>query len=127
MHLCPVTRHGHTWLPLSRRPGGLQAYKILLPVSQYRPEQRVHEGWDWVYVLSGQPRLVLGEHDLLLAPGEVAEFDTRTPHWFGHPGPETAEVLGLFGPQGERIHVRARSPRARPLVAGKSVLTDSSM
>ena len=99
MHLCPVTRHGHTWLPLSRRPGGLQAYKILLPVSQYRPEQRVHEGWDWVYVLSGQPRLVLGEHDLLLAPGEVAEFDTRTPHWFGTQGPKRPRCSACSAPR----------------------------
>jgi hypothetical protein len=44
--------------------------------------------------------------------GEVAEFDTRTPHWFGSAGPEAAELLVVFGPQGERIHVRAR-PRSR--------------
>ena len=113
VHPRPVTRHGQTWLPLSRRPGGLQAYKILIPAAQREPEQQVHEGWDWVYVLSGRLRLVLGEHDLLLTPGEVAEFDTRTPHWFGNPGPEVAEVLGLFGPQGERLHVRARSSRKR--------------
>ena len=51
---------------------------------------------------------VLGEHDLVLTAGEVAEFDTRVPHWFGNPGPEPVEVLSLFGPQGERLHVRAR-------------------
>jgi mannose-6-phosphate isomerase-like protein (cupin superfamily) len=60
-------------------------------------------------VLSGRLRLVLGEHDVLLDPGEVAEFDTRVPHWFGNPGPEPVEILSLFGPQGERLHVRARS------------------
>jgi hypothetical protein len=38
----------------------------------------------------------------------VAEFDTRTPHWIGNPFDEPAEVLGLFGPQGERLHIRAR-------------------
>ena len=57
-------------------------------------------------------RLRLGEHDFVMKPGEAAEFDTRTPHWFGCPGPEPAEVLVLFGPQGEHIHVRAR-PRNR--------------
>ena len=65
-----------------------------------------------MYVLSGRLRLRLGEHDFVMKPGEAAEFDTRTPHWFGGAGPEPAEVLVLFGPQGERIHVRAR-PRAR--------------
>ena len=47
-----------------------------------------------------------------MTPGEAAEFDTRTPHWFGSAGPGPAELLILFGPQGERIHVRARPRRA---------------
>ena len=37
-------------------------------------------------------------------------------HWFGSAGPGAAEVLVLFGPQGERVHVRAR-PRATALPA----------
>jgi len=41
-------------------------------------------------------------------PAARAECDTRTPHWFGSPGPEPAGVLMLFGPQGERMHLRAR-------------------
>lgn len=68
----------------------------------------MHEGYEWVYVLSGRLRLLLGEHDLTLDAGEVAEFDTRTPHWFGNTSPALLEVLSLFGPQGERLHVRAR-------------------
>jgi transcriptional regulator with XRE-family HTH domain len=114
IHPQPVTRHGMTWLPLTRRPGGLQAYKMIIPVAAPagEPRQQVHEGYDWLYVLSGRLRLRLGEHDLTLTAGEVAEFDTRTPHVFVNPGPAVAEVLGLFGPQGERLHVRAR-PRGR--------------
>ena len=110
IHPRPVTRHGMTMLPLSRRPGGLQAYKLILPPGARtdRPEQQVHEGYDWVYVLSGRLRLLLGEHDLLLNPGEVAEFDTRTPHWFGNADATPTELLALFGPQGERLHTRAR-------------------
>ena len=61
---------------------------------------------------SGRLRLRLGEQDLVLRPGEAAEFDTRTPHWFGNAGPKAAEILMLFGPQGERMHLRAR-PRSR--------------
>jgi transcriptional regulator with XRE-family HTH domain len=113
VHPRPVVHHGVTSLPLTRRPGGVQAFKQVYPPGWPggEPEQRTHEGYDWVYVLSGRLRLVLAEHDLLLGPGEVAEFDTRTPHWFGNPGPEPAEVLALFGPQGERVHVRARPRR----------------
>lgn len=64
---------------------GIQAYKFVVPVGSddVEPTLRTHEGYDWVFVLSGKLRLVLGEHDLILEPGEVAEFDTRTPHWFG--------------------------------------------
>jgi transcriptional regulator with XRE-family HTH domain len=110
VHPRPITRHGMTMLTLSRRPGGPQAYKMIIP--QLTPpsaqERRVHEGYDWIYVLSGRLRLVLGEHDLVLSAGEVAEFDTRTPHWFASAGPGPVEILTLFGPQGERLHVRAQ-------------------
>ncbi|RIV37392.1 helix-turn-helix domain-containing protein [Micromonospora radicis] len=105
----PIVRHGMTFLPLTRRPGGLQAFKqILPPHTPPDPRPKSHEGYEWLYVLSGRLRLHLGEHDLILEPGEVAEFDTRVPHCVTNPGPEPTEVLHLFGPQGERLHVRAR-------------------
>ncbi|MBN9100756.1 MULTISPECIES: helix-turn-helix transcriptional regulator [unclassified Pseudonocardia] len=110
IHARPFQRHGSTFIPMTRRPGGVQAYKQIIPPHwpPGEPDLRTHEGYDWFYVLSGRIRLLLGEHDIVLKPGEVAEFDTRTPHWFGNPGPEPAEVLSLFGPQGERLHVRAQ-------------------
>jgi transcriptional regulator with XRE-family HTH domain len=109
IHPRPVTRGGVTYLPLTRRPGGVQAYKQVIPPGRDGPpDLQAHEGYDWVYVLSGRLRLVLGDSEVRLEAGEVAEFDTRTPHWFGNPGPGPAEVLCLFGPQGERLHVRAR-------------------
>jgi hypothetical protein len=56
-------------------------------------------------------RLVLGDHDLILGPGEVAEFDTRVPHWFGSYGDQPAEVLSLFGPMVNASMLgRARPP-----------------
>jgi transcriptional regulator with XRE-family HTH domain len=108
----PLERAGHTFWPLSRQPGGLQAYKILTAPGRREPDPRTHEGYEWLYVLSGRLRLVLGEHDLVLGPGEVAEFDTRVPHWFGSTGDGPVECLSLFGPQGERMHVRARPKRS---------------
>jgi hypothetical protein len=53
---------------------------------------------------------VIGDHDLVLTGGEAAEFDTRLPHWFGSADGKAVEFLSLFGPQGERAHVRA-APR----------------
>jgi transcriptional regulator with XRE-family HTH domain len=112
----PVKRHGRTFYPLTRRPGGLQAYKLVIPPArgEQATDPRSHEGYEWAYVLNGRLRLVLGEHDLVLTPGEAAEFDTRVPHWFGAAGPDAVELLILFGPQGERMHVRARPVKQGP-------------
>jgi transcriptional regulator with XRE-family HTH domain len=106
---------GSTILPLTRRPGGIQAYKFVLPAGRddAEPDVRTHEGYDWVYVLDGRLRLVLGEHDLILEPGEAAEFDTRTPHWFAATSSGPVEYLSLIGKQGERAHVRAAPKKHR--------------
>ncbi|SDK18875.1 transcriptional regulator, XRE family with cupin sensor [Actinopolyspora mzabensis] len=110
VHLRPVNRHGMTMLPLTRRAGGIQAYKLVIPTSDRPavPDPQTHEGYEWLYVLNGRLRLLLGEHDLELSPGEAAEFDARTPHWFGRAVSEPVELLSLFGKQGERAHLRAR-------------------
>lgn len=109
IHLRPIKRNGQTILPLSKGAGGLQAFKHLLPGGNTlpSPEPKVHEGYEWMYVLRGRLRVVLGERDFVLKQGEAAEFDTRTPHWFGRATLESVEFLTLFGPQGERMHVRA--------------------
>jgi transcriptional regulator with XRE-family HTH domain len=111
IHAKPIRHHGTVHIPLTRRPGGLQAFKQILPEGYPGGDvqQKMHEGYDWIYVLSGQLRLVLGDQDFILKEGEVAEFDTRVPHWFGNPGPGPTEALCLYGPQGERMHVRART------------------
>lgn len=100
---------GSVIIPLTRRPGGIQAYKFVRPTGDdhAEPDLRTHEGYDWVYVLNGTLRLVLGEHDLRLNAGEAAEFDTRTPHWFGATSAGPVEYLCLIGRQGERAHIRA--------------------
>jgi transcriptional regulator with XRE-family HTH domain len=109
INLRPLRRQGRTFLPLTRRPGGVQAYKLIIAPrrSPARPELQTHTGYEWLYVLNGQVRLLLGERDLLLEAGEAAEFDTRTPHWMGGLGDAPVELLILFGPQGERAHVPA--------------------
>ena len=109
IRLKPRRVNGRTVLPLTRQPDGMQAWKIVIPASQVEPEPRTHDGYEWLYVLSGRMRLVLGDQDLVLGPGEVAEFDTQVPHWFGSTGEQPAEVLSIFGRAGERMHVRASS------------------
>lgn len=111
VHARPFQRHGMTFVPLTRQIGGMNAYKQVMPPgfgAGAELDQRTHEGYEWLYVLSGRLRLLLGEHDLVLTAGEAAEFDTRTPHAWGNAGPEPVEFLSIFGQQGERMHVRAR-------------------
>ena len=114
IHLRPVRARGMTMVPLTRRAGGIQAYKLVIPARKGKghPDPQAHEGYEWLYVLDGRLRLVLGEHDVELAPGEAAEFDTRVPHWFAPADDRPVELLSLFGKQGERAHLRAR-PKGR--------------
>ncbi|MFF5719774.1 helix-turn-helix domain-containing protein [Streptomyces buecherae] len=112
VRLTPRRAHGNTVLPLTRQPGPLQAFKMVLPASRDTPNLCTHEGYEWLYVLAGRLRLVLADHDLTMGAGEAAEFDTRLPHWFGTTGEGPVEVLSIFGRQGERMHVRAK-PTAR--------------
>jgi transcriptional regulator with XRE-family HTH domain len=92
--------------PLSRHtPGGLIVAHMDFPAERTVPNPRSHEGHEWLYVLAGRLRLVLGDEDLILEPGEAAEFSTWTPHWMGAvDGP--AQALAIFGPQGEKVHMR---------------------
>ncbi len=116
IHARPSVRYGMTWVPLTQRAGGLQAYKAIIPVGFPRgePEQRSHAGYEWMYVLDGRLRLLLGEHDMILTPGEVAEFDTHTPHAFTNPADTPTELLILISAEGQRAHVRARPTRNTP-------------
>ncbi|HET6479314.1 MAG TPA: XRE family transcriptional regulator [Actinoplanes sp.] len=109
VHLRPTTHNGMTVVPLTRKPGGLQAFKHVLPAGPIglKPDPRSHEGYHWLYVLNGRLRIVLGDQDFVLTSGEVAEFDTHLPHWFGNADEHPVELLSILGPQGERFHIRA--------------------
>ncbi|BCB75624.1 hypothetical protein Pflav_020340 [Phytohabitans flavus] len=120
VHMRPIRRNGMTMVPLTRRAGGVQAYKLIFGSGRSKPEPKTHEGYEWMYVLNGRLRVLLGDQDLVLEPGEAAEFDTRVPHWFGALGDEPVEVLSLFGPQGERAHLRVGTTRTRRADAASS-------
>jgi transcriptional regulator with XRE-family HTH domain len=112
IQLKPRVRNGRMVVPLTRQAGGLHAWKVIIPPERNEPVLRTHEGYEWLYVLSGRMRLILGDHDITMEPGEVAEFDTRLPHWFGPADDVPIEILSLHGAQGERMHVRA-APRRK--------------
>ena len=112
VRLTPRRRRGRTVVPLTRRPGGIQAWKTVIPPEPGEPDLRTHEGYEWLYVLAGRVRLILADDDITLEPGEAAEFDTRVPHWFGPTGDEPVEILSVHGSHGQRMQVRA-APRRR--------------
>lgn len=103
---------GRVVVPLTRQPRGVHAWKVVIPPERTKPQMRTHEGYEWLYVLDGALRLILAGHDLVMGPGEVAEFDTQVPHWFGAAGDRPVEILSILSREGERIHVRA-SPRRK--------------
>jgi transcriptional regulator with XRE-family HTH domain len=112
IQLKPRVRNGRMVIPLTRQAGGMHAWKVIIPAERNEPVLRTHDGYEWLYVLSGNMRLILADHDITMGAGEVAEFDTRLPHWFGPADDQPIEILSLHGAQGERMHVRA-APRRK--------------
>lgn len=107
VHLQPLNRrNGSVLVPLTQYPGRVQVFKQVLAPRE--PKLVTHAGYEWLYVLAGELRLILGATELTLRPGEVAEFDTGEPHWFGPAGTTPVEILHLFGPHGDQAVVRAR-------------------
>ncbi len=45
-----ITGNGKTMLPLTRRPGGVQAFKMIISAGQPEEEQKSHEGYEWMHV-----------------------------------------------------------------------------
>ena len=111
----PKTRNGRLVFPLTQQSSGLAVWKVVIPPERER-KLRTHAGYEWLYVLSGEMRLILGEHDITMRPGEVAEFDTRLPHWFGPTADEPVEILSVHGSHGQRMQVRA-APRRKQRTA----------
>lgn len=109
VRLKPRARNGRVVFPLTQPTSSVQVWKVIIPPGR-EPSLRTHPGYEWLYVVSGSLRLVLGEHDLTMGPGEVAEFDTQLPHWFGPADDNPVEILSVHGGHGERMHVRA-APR----------------
>lgn len=107
-----IRRDGLVIAPLAPDGSPIATYKITYPPTTERPEPRVHDGYEWLYVLSGKLRLVLGDRDLVLTRGEAAEFDTRVPHGMAAAGNRPAQVLSIFNDDGVRMHTHTSEPAA---------------
>jgi transcriptional regulator with XRE-family HTH domain len=100
----PATRDGTTTWTLSRPTSPIAAIKVRLEPRTPEPEQRVHPGHDWLFVLDGRILLRLGDRRIVVEAGEAAEFGTMTPHAVtALDGP--AEALMLFDRDGRGAHL----------------------
>ncbi len=105
----PIRRQGMLIVPLAPEGAPISTYKITYPPVDSPPERRTHDGYEWLYVLSGRLRLLLGEQDLVLTRGEAAEFDTRTPHSMSAVGSRPAQVLSIFNDEGMKMHTHTHT------------------
>jgi transcriptional regulator with XRE-family HTH domain len=100
----PSGSDGRTTWMLSRPTGNTLALKMRIEPHDEPVEQRVHPGHDWFFVLEGRIRLWLGDREITVETGEVAEFATMTPHaWTAVDGP--AELIMIVDRDGQRAHV----------------------
>ena len=66
----PRIRNGRVVYPLGQHANGMAVWKVVIPPENER-KLRSHAGYEWLYVVSGEMQLILGEHDLTMHPGEV--------------------------------------------------------
>ena len=89
-------RDGRIWSPVGPElPEGPRVYRVVLPVEE--PVRHQHEGHQWLHVLDGSVRLLLGPTDRVLRVAETVEFSTWQPHALVAVG-LPAEVLIIFRP-----------------------------
>lgn len=101
VHLKPQpVATGGVIVPLTQFPGRVQVFKHVL--GPHAPKLVAHKGHAWLYVLAGKLLLLLGDDEYIVAPGETAQFDPETPHWFGPADGHVVEILHLFGPHGDK-------------------------
>jgi transcriptional regulator with XRE-family HTH domain len=101
-----------TWM-LNRPTGSTIAVKMRLEPTRRRPEQRVHPGRDWFFVLEGRVRLSLGNREITVETGEAAEFATMTPHALAAID-RPAELIMIFDRDGQHAHVHRETRARRP-------------
>lgn len=99
-----IRRDGLIIAPLAPEGSAVHTYKITYPPVSELPALRVHDGYEWLYVLAGRLRLRLGDQDLVLTRGEAAEFDTRIPHAMSAAAGRPAQVISIFNHEGVRMH-----------------------
>ena len=84
----------------------LHPIHVTIPANRQDEHLYHHEGEEWIYVLSGQLRLILGAEEFTLKPGDAAHFDARILHHLNALNEQDAEILLVSC---EASHTRLRS------------------
>jgi transcriptional regulator with XRE-family HTH domain len=107
---------GLTCWPLSARnlPFGLQPMRVLVSPNREGDERQCHDGEEWIYVISGELTLSVGNQAHDLEAGDAAHFDARLPHRLVARSGLEAEVL-LVAAQGRNRAPPRPAHRAFPL------------
>ncbi|MEU9984461.1 XRE family transcriptional regulator [Streptomyces sp. NPDC050856] len=106
----PAEAGGWTYVPAGAPGRAMQALRVTVPYASQGELVRVHPGEEWLYVLGGRVRLVLGEAVHVLDPGDSAHFDSLTPHRIAAAGRDGAELLF--------VHTLMQSPAAELCLGG---------
>lgn len=107
VHRTAIRRDGMTIAPLTRDASEVRAFKITYFPDAPECDLQVHEGHEWLYVLSGELRLSLADREHVLGRGEAAEFETTVPHRMVAEGGRPCEVISIFNTVGERLHLHS--------------------
>ena len=111
IHLRPVTRHGMTMVPLTRRAGGIQAYKLVIPAGSGRPRNPIRRP---TRATNGSTCSTDGcgssSATTIWCSRRVRRPSSTPAYRTGSAAADRqpVEFLSLFGKQGERAHLRAR-------------------
>ncbi|RRD47586.1 helix-turn-helix domain-containing protein [Arachnia propionica] len=99
-----IRRDGAVIVPLTRESSPIATYRITYPPGERALNPCVHDGFEWLYVLSGRLRLLLDNRELVLTRGEAAEFNTSIPHAMCAAGRRPAQVISIFNTEGILMH-----------------------
>jgi transcriptional regulator with XRE-family HTH domain len=83
----------YTPLTSGALPFNMQPIRVTVSAERTGDELYRHDGEEWLYVLSGRLRLILGEDTHELAPGDAAHFDARMPHRLAALGGRDVELI----------------------------------
>lgn len=71
----------------------LHPIHVTIPANRQDEHLYHHEGEEWTYVLSGQLRLILGDEEFTLKPGDAVHFNAQILHHLNALNEQDAEIL----------------------------------